>query len=227
MCDVANDEVAQRLRAVRERIERACVAAGRAPTEVLLVAVSKKQPDERVRAGHAAGLRNFGENYVQELVRKKPALALDGAAWHFIGHLQTNKAKQAAVADWVHSLDSERLAAALASAIEPGRRCRVLVQVNVSGEASKSGVAPGDAAALVAAARAHAALDVRGLMTLPAPGEGRRAFAALRTLRDRIADAQGVALPELSMGTSDDFEDAILEGATIVRVGAAIFGERV
>jgi pyridoxal phosphate enzyme (YggS family) len=206
--------LAERIADVRARIARA--AAGR---QITLVAVTKTHPPETVRAAFAAGLSTFGENYVQELGAKQAALADLPVAWHFVGHLQRNKAKDVVgrVA-LVHGVDSAALAEALA------RRATsiqdVLIEVNVGGEASKAGVAPADLAALL---RAIAPLDkvrCRGLMAIPPPGGGRAHFQRLAAL------ARDHGLPELSMGMSDDFELAVEEGATIVRVGTALFGPR-
>ena len=226
---LSQGEIAARLAAVRERIARASGRAGRDPATVRLVLASKTQPPEALRAAYAAGAREFGENYVQEAAAKQDLLAdLDGLRWHLIGHLQTNKAREAANRfALIHGLDTARLARALGRA-RPGPRVPVLIEVNLGGEASKSGVAPDAAERLVEEARAT--VEILGLMTVPPPApeseRSRRHFAALRTMRDRLAAAAGLALSELSMGMTDDFEVAIEEGATIVRVGRAIFGER-
>lgn len=217
-------DIAGGLRAVRERIARACEAAGRDPAGVQLVAVSKMQPAEAVRAAWEAGQRVFGENYVQELAEKHRALAgLDGLRWHVIGHLQRNKAKDVVgIASCVETVDSARLADALSKkAVERGVALEVMVQVNVAHEPQKSGCAPEELAALIAHVRALPALALRGLMTVPPlEGDPRPHFRALREL----AAEHGVK--DLSMGMSADLEPAIDEGATIVRVGAAIFGAR-
>lgn len=212
---------------VRDRIADACARVGRDPAGVTLVAVSKRHPAERVREAYAAGQRVFGENYVQELVEKADALAdLDGARWHFIGHLQRNKAKLLARPGMVvETVDSERLAAELDKrAASAGLVLPVLVQVNVAGEAQKSGCAPEALDAILDAVASAAHLEARGLMTIPPavdhPEAARPHFAALRAL----AEARGLA--ELSMGMSADLEAAIAEGATSVRVGTAIFGPR-
>jgi pyridoxal phosphate enzyme (YggS family) len=208
---------------VRERIERACARAGRSASEVTLVAVSKTQPAAAVREAYAAGQRVFGENYVQELVEKAGALAdLDGLRWHFIGHLQRNKVKDVVrVGAMIETVDSERLAAEID---KRAASTRVLLQVNVAGEAQKSGCSPEELDALVPAVRALQLLERTGLMTVPPLGEAPEAsrphFARLREL------AQRHALKELSMGMSADLEVAIEEGATLVRVGTAIFGSR-
>ncbi len=190
-----------------------------------LVAVSKGQPVEAIRAAYAAGLRHFGENRIQEAVPKIEAAQGAGveATWHLVGHLQSNKAKTAALAfDVVHSVDSARLLARLEAAAPTPRD--VLLQVNIAAEPQKQGVAPEEVEALVETAREAANLRLRGLMTIAPmaadPEEVRPVFRHLRELADRFA------LTELSMGMTDDFEVAIEEGATLVRVGRAIFGER-
>ena len=218
---------------MRARIGAAAVRSGRRPEEVLLVAVTKTVPAPVVAAAMAAGQRVFGENRVQEAVAKAAACG-PGAAWHLIGHLQSNKAKQAArLFDVVESLDSPELAAELdRRAREAGRRLRVLVQVKVGDEPTKSGVPPEEAPALIEAASRLPGLEVAGLMAIPppsaAPEDSRRWFALLRALRERW---DGECCPrgtlrELSMGMSDDYEVAVEEGATIVRVGSALFGPR-
>ncbi len=210
---------------VRERIERACVRAGRDPASVTLVAVSKGHPAEAIRAGYEAGLRHFGENRIQEAIPRIEESVASGveAAWHLVGHLQSNKAKAAAGAfDLIHSIDSARLLARLDAAAPAPRD--VLLQVNIAAEPQKQGVAPDDLGALVEAAREARNLRLRGLMTIaPIASDAedvRPVFRALRELAERHE------LPELSMGMTDDFEVAIEEGATLVRVGRAIFGER-
>ena len=229
---LSNDEIAARLTAVRERIARAANRVKRDPAAVRLVLASKTQPPEAIRAAYAAGAREFGENYVQEAATKQDALAdlqdLEDLRWHLIGHLQTNKARDAANRfALIHSLDSARLGLALGRA-RPAPRVRVLIEVNAAGEASKSGVAAADVERLIEETRAT--VEILGLMTIPPPASdperSRSHFVALRATRDRLAAATGLALSELSMGMTDDFEVAIEEGATIVRVGRAIFGER-
>ncbi|HZY58621.1 MAG TPA: YggS family pyridoxal phosphate-dependent enzyme [Candidatus Binataceae bacterium] len=221
-------EIAWRLNAVQERIHAAARRSGRA-NSVRLVLASKTQPPLMIRAAYQAGARDFGENYVQEALAKQAALAdLEDIRWHLIGHLQTNKARTAAASfDIIHSLDSPRLADALARA-RPDPPMRVLVEINLGGEASKTGIAPDEAEALLRAVNGK--VEVLGLMAIPPPGAGpehsRPYFVRLRQLRDRLAAATGIALSELSMGMTDDFEVAIEQGATIVRVGRAIFGER-
>jgi hypothetical protein len=226
---LTQDEIAARLAAVRDRMERAACRAQRDVTAVRLVLASKTQPPDAIRAAYACGVREFGENYVQEAIAKQDALAdLGGLRWHLIGHLQTNKARDSVNRfTLIHSLDSERLASALGRARrEP--QVPVLIEVNAAGEVSKSGVAEAEVERLIDGARA--VVEILGLMTIPPPASdpesSRRHFAALRATRDRLAAATGHALSELSMGMTDDFEVAIEEGATIVRVGRAIFGER-
>lgn len=221
--------IAEALARVRDRIDAAARAAGREPTEVKLVAVSKTKPAAMIREAYAAGQRDFGENYAQELEAKAKELAdLDELRWHFIGHLQSNKAKVVApLASVVHTVDSASLAAELAKrAAKHARTLDVLVEVNVGGETQKHGASPGEVAAILAAIEEHPELVLRGLMTVPPAGldAARAAFRALARLR---ADSGGVArLPELSMGMSDDLDVAVAEGATMVRIGTAIFGAR-
>ncbi|MDW8468163.1 MAG: YggS family pyridoxal phosphate-dependent enzyme [Burkholderiales bacterium] len=222
--------VAENLQAVRARIAQAALAAGRAPEAVALLAVSKQQPAERIREAHAAGQRAFGENYVQEALAKMDALGDLDLEWHLVGPLQSNKTRLAAERfDWVQTVASERIAERLA-AQRPAARgpLAVLVQVNVSGEASKSGVAPQATAALARAVAQLPNLRLRGLMAIPEPGDPARRRAQFRRLRELFAALvrEGLALDTLSMGMSEDLELAIAEGATMVRVGTAIFGPR-
>ena len=233
-----DNEIVERIAAVRERVAAAAARSGRSPDAVQLVAVSKRQPLERVVAAVRAGLQDLGENQVQEARDKREALlAAIGDApaprWHLIGTLQRNKAGLATrLFDRVETVDRVRLAEDLARHAEAaGRRLPVLLQVNVSGEAQKSGVAPEDARALLEACLRHEAIEVVGLMAIPRaetdPEASRPAFARLRALRDTLRSDTGVeTLHELSMGMSNDFEVAIEEGATSVRVGTALFGER-
>ncbi len=216
-------QVAAGLERVQGRIARACERAGRDPASVTLVAVSKGHPVEVVRAGYEAGIRHFGENRIQEALPKIEEATAAGieATWHLVGHLQSNKAKAAASAfDVIHSVDSVRLLTRLDT---PAPR-DVLLQVNVAAEPQKQGVAPDEAGGLVEVAREAPNLRLRGLMTIAPiasdPEEVRPVFRALRLLAERFG------LPQLSMGMTDDFEVAIEEGATLVRVGRAIFGER-
>jgi pyridoxal phosphate enzyme (YggS family) len=228
--------VAAGLDGVRERIRRAATAVGRDPAEVRLVAVSKTKPASAIREAYAAGQRDFGENYAQELVEKAAELAdLVELRWHFIGHLQSNKARVVArVAHVVHTVDGaplarelgKRFASASEGRGESGVRLPVLVEVNVGGEAQKHGVSPADLGEVLAAVDREPALHLRGLMTIP-PNDleaARRAFEALASLRN--AHGGAARLAELSMGMSDDLEIAVACGATLVRVGSAIFGAR-
>lgn len=207
------------------------MAAGRSADEVSLLAVSKTWPEEAVRSAAAVGQRAFGENYVQEGVAKVEALAGLGLEWHFIGPLQSNKTRLVANHfAWVHSIDRLRIAQRLSEQrdvhLPPLQVC---VQVNVSGEDSKSGVSPDELPALARAVAALPRLRLRGLMAIPEPTTDtalqRRRFAQVRQLRDQLA-GEGLALDTLSMGMSDDLEAAIAEGSTMVRVGTAIFGTR-
>jgi len=221
--------ISENLSAVKARIAAACERSRRDPSTVALVAVSKKQPLAAIREAYAVGARVFGENYVQELVDKADTLALPEHAWHFIGHLQTNKARLlVGRTSLVHGVDRIELALELDKrAAVAGRRVGVLLQVNLAGEDTKSGCDPDALRELVAEANARPNLDVRGLMTMPPavadPEDARPWFRALRELRDGLGDAR---LVELSMGMSHDFEVAIEEGATLVRIGTAIFGAR-
>jgi pyridoxal phosphate enzyme (YggS family) len=223
--------VAENLQAVRERIAQAAAAAGRPGAAVTLVAVSKTQPPERVREAHAAGQRAFGENYVQEAIEKMQALGDLDLEWHLIGPLQSNKTRLAASRfHWVQTVQSERIARRLA-AQRPAElgALNVLIQVNVSGEASKSGVAPEETAALAHAVARLPNLRLRGLMAIPEPhADPARLRAQFRRLRElfELLRREGLALDTLSMGMSEDLETAIAEGATMVRVGTAIFGAR-
>lgn len=223
--------ISTNLQAVRVRIAAAAQLAGRAVEDIRLLAVSKTFPPERVREAAQAGQIAFGENYLQESLEKIAALADLGLEWHFIGPLQSNKTRPVAEHfSWVHGIErlkiAERLSAARGAARPPLQVC---IQVNVSGEASKSGVSPGEAAALAHAVAGLPNLRLRGLMAIPEPTDdmplARQRFAMLRELLEALNKA-GMALDTLSMGMSHDLEAAILEGATIVRVGTAIFGER-
>ena len=224
--------IAANLQAVRARIAAACLAAGRPADSVQLLAVSKTWPAASVREAAAAGQRAFGENYVQEAADKAAELDDLDLEWHFIGPLQSNKTRPVAGGfSWVHSVDrlkiAERLAAQRAAALPPLNIC---LQVNVSGEASKSGCAPEQSVGLAAAIGALPGLRLRGLMTIPEPtadvARQRRQFALLRHTLERVNAELDFRLDTLSMGMSDDLEAAIMEGATIVRVGTAIFGQR-
>jgi PLP dependent protein len=223
--------IAARLRAVHYRIRAAETRFGRAPGSVGLLAVSKRQGIPAIRAAYAAGQLVFGENYLQEAITKIADLADLPLSWHFIGQIQANKTRQIAERfNWVHGLDdtqqAERLSRQRPSGLPPLKVC---LQINVSGEETKGGVAPEEAPELLAACRELPHLEVVGLMCLPAPAVGEAAqrlpFRELRLVRDRLA-SPSCPLPELSMGMSDDLEAAIAEGATLVRIGTAIFGPR-
>ena len=222
--------IAEGLEKVRHRITRAAEAASRDPSTVKLVAVSKTKPASAIREAYAAGQRDFGENYAQELAQKAEELSdLRDLRWHFIGHLQSNKARVVApVAHLVHTVDSVSLAKELAKRGEKAGRdsLDVLVEVNVGGEAQKHGITAGALAELIAAIEAVKPVRLHGLMTMPPHDlEGaRRAFEALASLQATHGGKS--KLPELSMGMSDDLEVAVACGATIVRVGTAIFGTR-
>ena len=219
------------LQAVKQRIKAAVRAAGRSAQSVRLVAVSKTFGPEAVREAAGAGQRDFGENYVTEGVDKIRDLRELGLTWHYIGPIQSNKTRLIAEHfDWVHSIDREKIAARLSQARGPAQaELQVCIQVNVSGEESKSGVSPGEVDLLARKVAELPRLKLRGLMAIPEPtpdeGLQRRRFAQLRALRDDL-NRGGLALDMLSMGMSADMEAAIAEGATMVRVGTAIFGER-
>ena len=225
------ESIAENLEAVQARIAAACARAGRAPGSVRLLAVSKTYGPEAVRAAAAAGQRLFGENRVQEAAAKIPECP-GRLEWHLIGHLQGNKAALAArLFDWVHSVDSAKLLEALdRHAAEAGRTLRALVQVNVSGERSKSGLAPAAVPEVLALANRLRNVQVCGLMTIPPlaedPEKARPFFRNLRERRAAWSAESGCDLPELSMGMTHDLEVAIEEGATFVRVGTGIFGAR-
>jgi pyridoxal phosphate enzyme (YggS family) len=226
------DDIRSRLDAVRQRIVRAARAAGRDPAGVRLVAVSKTFGPEHVRAAAAAGQIDFGENRVQEAQDKMAALADVPIAWHLVGHLQANKTRKCAGFRWIHSIDRPDLLLRLERALlEEGRTAAALVQVDLAGEATKHGATPGSVRQILDTAVECRAVQVRGLMLLPPfnedPEATRRYFRALRALRDDLRTGWPPAmLEELSMGMSHDFEVAIAEGATMVRVGTAIFGTR-
>jgi len=227
-----DDIIAQHHNQVLARIQAAAKRAGRPVDAVGLIAVSKQQPVAAIRAAYRAGQRAFGESYLQEALTKQAQLTdLTDIEWHFVGRIQSNKTRQiAAHFDWVHGLADPGHARRLSEQRPVGRSpLNVCLQVNLSGETTKGGVAPEALGPLLEHCRALPGLCVRGLMTLPAPSEDeatqRRPFRQLRELRDRFATPD-CPLEVLSMGMSDDLEAAILEGATLVRIGSAIFGAR-
>lgn len=236
MSDLSNrgtgDSIAERIAAIRSRVEEACKRAGRDPAEVRLVLVSKTVEAERVAEALEAGERILGESRVQEAGPKQAALAERDATWHMIGHLQTNKVRDALQwAQMIHSVDRLSLVKTLERELE--RRdgtVEVLVQVNTSGETSKFGVTPEEAEPLVRRIRESPRLRLRGLMTIAVHSDDedavRSCFVRLRELRDELETKGLGPLPELSMGMSGDFEIAVEEGATLIRVGTAIFGRR-
>jgi pyridoxal phosphate enzyme (YggS family) len=224
--------VAENLAEVKRRLEAAAIGAGRDPAAVRLVAVSKTVALEQIREALAAGQRLFGENYLQEAQEKILALG-PGVGWHFVGHLQSKKARGAVeLFELIHSVDRLKLAQALEEAsARLGKVQEILIQVNLAGEATKSGAHPDAVPELLKAVALLPHLKVTGLMTMPpwlAPEAVRPYFRALRELRDRLRSRSTVdnPLPELSMGMTGDFEVAVEEGATLIRVGTAIFGER-
>jgi len=223
--------IASNLQVVRARIATAAQAAGRAPGDITLLAVSKTLSAVEVRAAYAAGQSEFGENYLQDALEKMNALTDLPLVWHFIGALQSNKTRTIAERfDWVHTVARANIAQRLAQA-RPAERAPldVCLQVNLGAEPSKSGVAPEGLRPLAEAVRALPRLRLRGLMAIPEPDGDlslqRRRFASLRLLLEQLNDG-GFGLDTLSMGMSQDLEAAVMEGATIVRIGTAIFGER-
>ena len=229
------NDIESHLAAIRSRIAAAAAAAGRTPTDVSLLAVSKTFGPDHVRAAYAAGQRDFGENKVQEALQKQEATADLAIRWHLIGHLQSNKAKKAAPAfAAIHSVDSVELLRRIdAAAVEAGSAPDVYIQVDLAGEDTKFGAPEADAGAIARAAASCRAARLKGLMLLPPwfddPELARPYFRRLRGLRDRLIEEgiDAALLHELSMGMSHDFEVAIQEGATLVRVGTAIFGKRI
>lgn len=223
-----------RLNTINKRIKNAALGCGRDPDEIKLVAVSKKKPASDIRLAFDAGTSIFGENYIQESMEKSEALKDLNLSWHYIGHLQSNKAKFAVkIFDLIHSVDSLKLAKEIdKQAMKTGKIQNILIQVNISMEESKSGVEEDNAENLVKEISHLENLSVRGLMTMPPyynePEMVKPYFKALRLLRDKIKvlDLKNVHMDELSMGMTGDFESAIEEGATLVRIGTAIFGER-
>jgi pyridoxal phosphate enzyme (YggS family) len=227
-------EVKQRLEHIRERIRQAAESCNRDPDSIRLVAVSKTVPAETVKEAIEAGATILGENYVQEAREKFDALVLYPVSWHFIGHLQSNKAKYAVrLFDLIHSVDSLKLAHALDKEAKKVDKIQsILVQVNLSGEDTKSGITAAETPGLISEISRLENLLIKGLMTMPPyfyqPEKVRPYFGALRNLRDRLKEQSipDLSMDELSMGMTGDFEVAIQEGATIVRIGTAIFGER-
>jgi len=220
--------IADNLSALAERIDSAARAVGRDPASIQLLAVSKTKPASAIREIHAAGVRDVGENYLQEALTKQGELRDLPLIWHFIGPIQSNKTKAIAEHfDWVHSVDRLKIAQRLSEQRPAGLPpLNICLQVNVSGEDSKSGCAPADLPALANAVAAQPNLRLRGLMAIPEPTEDRAeqeaAFASLRQLQERL----GLGLDTLSMGMSHDLEAAIAQGATWVRIGTALFGAR-
>jgi pyridoxal phosphate enzyme (YggS family) len=226
-------EIAENLRKIRERMAQAALKAGRDPAEVRLVAVSKTKPAAAIAEAFRCGQTVFGENYVQELVAKAAELPKE-ISWHFIGNLQSNKVRQiAGLVDMIHSVDRISLAREIDRQWGMlGKSCEILIEVNISCEATKGGTSCDELMQLVSEAAALPNLRIKGLMTMPPffddPEAARPYFSALRELAREVAAAgiAGVEMRELSMGMSGDFEAAIGEGATLVRVGSALFGER-
>jgi len=226
--------ISDNINSIRERISRACARAGRSTSEITLLAVGKTFPSSAVREAVRAGVADVGENYVQELLSKRGDLSGSDVRWHFIGHLQSNKVKN--VAPWIHmihAVDSTALAIEIdRRAAKAGRVIECLLEVNTTGESTKFGVAPGDVTALVRSLSSCDNISLGGLMTigpfLPDPEGSRPMFRRLRELKDEIGSlAQAnVTMRHLSMGMTGDFEVAIDEGATLVRIGTAIFGPR-
>ncbi len=225
-------EACKRLEQVLERIERACARAGRNPEKVTLLGATKTVPPEVIREFYSCGLKTFGENRVQEFLRKLEALSDLPIDWHFIGRLQTNKVKYLmGKVSLIHSLDRESLADELSKrAVRAGIVQSALIEVNVGGEETKGGVRPEDLKALFEYVLERENLKVLGLMTIPPyfedPEKVRPYFARLRELKEEMEREFSLELPHLSMGMSGDFEVAVEEGATIVRVGTLLFGER-
>ena len=226
--------ISENVQNIRQRIDLACHRVGRSPSEVTLVAVSKTFPAGLIREAVSAGVHDIGENYVQEVIGKRDLLSGLDIRWHFIGHLQSNKARQ--IAPWVHivhAVDSVGLVREIDKhASRAGRTLEVLVEVNTTGESTKFGVAPKSAAELLQALEPFRNIRVGGLMTigpfLPDPEGSRPMFRQLRLLKDQLSQVKqhNIDLRHLSMGMTGDFEVAIEEGATIVRIGTAIFGSR-
>ena len=227
-----NSLIASNLAEIRERIARSAARAGRAVEDITLVAVSKTFPPEAIRSAYEIGLRHFGENRVQEWESKRPSVSDLDAAWHLIGHLQSNKARRAAnLFDRVDSVDSVALAQKLeAAAASEAKRLKILIEVHLGGEETKSGASEANLPPLAESIARLPHLELLGLMTIPPYFDDfervRPYFQKVRTLRDQVSAQIGTPLKVLSMGMSHDFEIAIEEGATEIRVGTALFGER-
>ena len=224
-------DIAANVSRVREQMAEASLRAGREPSSVRLVAVTKTFPAETVQAAYDCGLRDFGENRVQEFRQKLPSVRTRAATFHLIGHLQSNKVHPAMVFDWVQTVDSERLARRLSqSALEAQKTIVALIEVKLGEEAEKSGIPESELVHLVSIVAPLPGLDLRGLMTMPPytddPERARPFFRRLRELRDQLQNSGYANLRELSMGMTHDFPIAIEEGATIVRIGTALFGPR-
>jgi len=224
-------DISTNLAIIRKAIEAAATAAGRNPEEISLIAVSKMKPRQAVEAAFSAGQSAFGENKVQEAASKY-ASPLHGAELHLIGPLQSNKTRDAAALfNWIHTVDRLKILHRLDTQLqENGRTIKALIQVNLAGESQKSGCSPEQLPALIEAFQGASRLSLQGLMIIPPfsddPEETRPWFKRLRMLRDDLVASTGVALPQLSMGMSGDYQVAIEEGATMVRIGTAVFGER-
>lgn len=224
-------DLAGNIARVRAQIAEPADRAGRDPSSIRLIAVTKTFAPERIREAYQCGLKDFGENRVQEFREKLPHLNLPGAVFHFIGRLQSNKVHPAMVFDWIQTVDSEHLAARLQNAAaQANKTVPILLEVKLSEEAAKTGVREADLAGLVAQVALLDRLDLRGLMTMPPyseePEGSRPYFRRLRELRDRLQESGFPQVRELSMGMTHDFPVAIEEGATMVRLGTAIFGPR-
>ena len=224
-------EISKRLNILRNEVIQTCNAAGRSPSDINILAVAKTQPSSSIAAALASGQRHFGENYLQESLPK--ILTLPSVDWHFIGAIQSNKTKDIAeYFDWVHSIGSLKVARRLneqrPAHLDP---LKVMIQINISNESSKAGVAPAAAQLLASVIATLPNLSLQGLMVIPEPSnsfeEQRQTFRQVRQIRDNIAEILGIQLPHLSMGMTKDFPAAIIEGATWIRIGNAIFGPRI
>ncbi len=228
--------IAHRLQAIETDIAEAARSAHRDRSDILLLGVSKKQPFERLADAYRGGLRDFGENYVQGLQAHQEQMTVfladapqsEAPRWHFIGHLQSNKVKKLGLPHLIHSVDSIKLAKHLGKqALEKNAEQAILVHVNISEEPSKSGIAPAELESLLTSLAELSGIRVNGLMCIPSPTEpAQAAFSRMRELRDRAQINSPFDLRELSMGMSSSYKEAIAEGATIIRVGTALFGER-